>query len=71
VMQLISSLDLGRLIAMIGGLEGAKGGANKRKDATRSSLVDEEWLQRAESQCISEAIRCTTDDMRCLVAHSA
>lgn len=68
VMQLIAALDLERLVAAVGGMEASQLGSRASKRPGRVSLLDEEMLERAESQCISEAFRCASEDMRALIA---
>ncbi|UZJ55311.1 hypothetical protein CBS101457_004631 [Exobasidium rhododendri] len=70
VMRLISSLDLERLISTIAGLENGSllSRGESAKKTSQSFSLEEERLQRAESQCISEAIRCTSEDLRHLMA---
>lgn len=65
VMSLIASLDLERLVSVVNGIESSKAGVKK---TNRTSLLDEEWLERAESQCISEAFRCASEDMRKVIS---
>lgn len=67
VMELIDSLDLERIIAVVQGVESGKSGAGPQAKLSRSTLLDEEWLERTESQCISEAFRYAAEDMRSLM----
>lgn len=66
VMSLIASIDLERLIATVNGTDGR---ASKIK-ASRTSLLNEEWLERAETQATSEALRSVSEDIRRLLSSS-
>lgn len=75
VLTLISSLDMEQIIHVYNiELEGGGGSSvrtNSRPGQSRfaqqrkgEAIIDEEWLERAESQSLSEAFRFASEDMR-------
>jgi hypothetical protein len=66
VMSLIATIDLERLITTVNGIDSR---ASKIK-TSRTSLLSEEWLERAETQATSEALRSISEDIRKLLSSS-
>lgn len=66
VMSLIASIDLERLISTVNGIDSR---ASKIR-TSRTTLLSEEWLERAETQATSEALRSISDDIRRLLSSS-
>lgn len=72
VLSLISSLDMEQIIHVYNiELEGGTSARTNRPGQSRFSqqrkgeaIIDEEWLERAESQSLSEAFRFASEDMR-------
>lgn len=80
VLELISSLDMEQIThkfqmesegSGLGSVSSSTGdGSRFSSIARKGALIDEEWLERAESQCLAEAFRYASEDMRLLIASS-
>lgn len=59
VMDIVATLDLEQLIQI---------GVAERSRSRNQDPVDQEWIERAEAQCLAEAFRFAAEDMRCLLS---